>query len=95
MVVSNPANPGASSRQAAYYNLVNLVTGTYIALLDAFFGIMVASGTWALVVLAGASHAVARSFWSSSPATYGSKDKDSYLLKTGYPIGNGRLGGKD
>ncbi|KAI1150374.1 Six-hairpin glycosidase-like protein [Nemania diffusa] len=32
------------------------------------------------------------SFWSKSPAGYGPSDSDNYLLKTGYPIGNGKLG---
>ncbi|KAI0397029.1 glycoside hydrolase family 95 protein [Xylariaceae sp. FL0594] len=34
----------------------------------------------------------AKSLWSKSPATYGSRDSDAYLLKTGYPVGNGKLG---
>lgn len=35
----------------------------------------------------------ARSLWSSHPATHGPKSSDDYILKTSYPIGNGRLGG--
>ncbi|KXH62982.1 hypothetical protein CSAL01_08990 [Colletotrichum salicis] len=34
----------------------------------------------------------ARSLWSSIPATYGDSSSDTYLLKTGYPVGNGKLG---
>ncbi|KAI1751610.1 Six-hairpin glycosidase-like protein [Xylaria castorea] len=34
----------------------------------------------------------AKSLWSRSPAGYGSDDSDDYLLKTGYPVGNGKLG---
>ncbi|KAJ5016346.1 Alpha-fucosidase A [Colletotrichum sp. SAR 10_99] len=34
----------------------------------------------------------ARSFWSSVPATFGDRDGDGYILKTGYPVGNGKLG---
>ncbi|KAI1165183.1 glycoside hydrolase family 95 protein [Nemania serpens] len=33
-----------------------------------------------------------KSLWSRKPAGYGPDDSDSYLLKTGYPIGNGKLG---
>lgn len=32
-----------------------------------------------------------KSLWSSVPATYG--DDDEYILKTGYLLGNGKLGG--
>lgn len=32
--------------------------------------------------------------WSSSPATYGPRESDKYILKTGYPVGNGKLGGE-
>ncbi|KAK5994089.1 Alpha-fucosidase A [Cladobotryum mycophilum] len=39
-----------------------------------------------------ASLAEARSFWASAPATYGSQNTDQYMLKTAYPVGNGRLG---
>ncbi|TGJ76148.1 hypothetical protein E0Z10_g10919 [Xylaria hypoxylon] len=35
---------------------------------------------------------VAKSLWSRSPAGYGPDDSDNYLLKTGYPVGNGKLG---
>ncbi|KAI0445071.1 Six-hairpin glycosidase-like protein [Xylaria telfairii] len=34
----------------------------------------------------------AKSFWSKSPAGYGPDDSDNYVLKTGYPVGNGKLG---
>ncbi|CAH0024805.1 unnamed protein product [Clonostachys rhizophaga] len=36
--------------------------------------------------------ATGRSFWSSTPAGYGSQLADDYVLKTAYPLGNGRLG---
>lgn len=39
------------------------------------------------------SPVLARSLWSKVPATYGSSDRDDYILKTGYLIGNGKLGG--
>lgn len=35
----------------------------------------------------------AKSLWSKVPATYGSSNNDDYILKTGYLIGNGKLGG--
>lgn len=38
--------------------------------------------------------ATGRSFWSSTPAGYGSQIADDYVLKTAYPLGNGRLGGE-
>ncbi|KAK1635000.1 Six-hairpin glycosidase-like protein [Colletotrichum phormii] len=34
----------------------------------------------------------ARSLWSSTPAAYGDSSSDTYLLKTGYLVGNGKLG---
>ncbi|KAI1313178.1 Six-hairpin glycosidase-like protein [Xylaria venustula] len=34
----------------------------------------------------------AKSLWSTSPAGYGPSDSDNYILKTGYPVGNGKLG---
>ncbi|KAI1176086.1 Six-hairpin glycosidase-like protein [Nemania sp. FL0916] len=34
----------------------------------------------------------AKSLWSTTPAGYGPDDSDDYILKSGYPIGNGRLG---
>ncbi|KAI0805624.1 Six-hairpin glycosidase-like protein [Xylaria sp. FL0064] len=34
----------------------------------------------------------AKSLWSRSPAGYGPDDSDNYILKTGYPVGNGKLG---
>ncbi|KAI0407420.1 Six-hairpin glycosidase-like protein [Xylaria palmicola] len=34
----------------------------------------------------------AKSLWSRNPAGYGPDDSDNYLLKTGYPVGNGKLG---
>ncbi|KAK5630894.1 hypothetical protein RRF57_006609 [Xylaria bambusicola] len=34
----------------------------------------------------------AKSLWSRSPAKYGPDDSDNYILKTGYPVGNGKLG---
>ncbi|TDZ22840.1 Alpha-fucosidase A [Colletotrichum orbiculare MAFF 240422] len=41
---------------------------------------------------AGLTLSEARSLWSSHPAVSGDKDGDSYLLKVGYPVGNGKLG---
>ena len=38
--------------------------------------------------------AEARSLWSSVPATHDDQSSAGYLFKTGYPVGNGRLGGK-
>lgn len=35
----------------------------------------------------------ARSLWSSIPAAFGPKESDDWIMKTAYPIGNGRLGG--
>lgn len=55
---------------------------------------MLLSASRTLLLLATAGSALARSLWSSSPATYGPKDSDGYILKTGYPLGNGRLGGQ-
>ncbi|KAF6786806.1 glycoside hydrolase family 95 protein [Colletotrichum sojae] len=43
-------------------------------------------------LLSTAALCEARSFWSSKPATFGDRDGDEYLLKTGYPVGNGKLG---
>ncbi|KAI1421283.1 Six-hairpin glycosidase-like protein [Xylaria sp. FL1777] len=34
----------------------------------------------------------AKSLWSTNPAGYGPDDSENYLLKTGYPVGNGKLG---
>ncbi|KAI8625528.1 glycoside hydrolase family 95 protein [Xylariaceae sp. FL1651] len=34
----------------------------------------------------------AKTLWSTSPAGYGPSTSDAYILKTGYPIGNGKLG---
>ncbi|RYP93568.1 hypothetical protein DL770_000310 [Monosporascus sp. CRB-9-2] len=42
-------------------------------------------GTWVTVTSA-------RSLWSSIPAAFGPQDSDDWILKTGYPVGNGRLG---
>jgi alpha-L-fucosidase 2 len=36
----------------------------------------------------------AKSFWSSKPATFGTDKDAEYILKTAYPVGNGKLGGK-
>ncbi|KAJ0160482.1 Alpha-fucosidase A, partial [Colletotrichum tanaceti] len=49
--------------------------------------------TWALIsCTALLTLSEARSLWSSVPATYGDTGADTYLLKAGYPIGNGKLG---
>ncbi|RYP72326.1 hypothetical protein DL771_004300 [Monosporascus sp. 5C6A] len=34
----------------------------------------------------------ARSLWSTIPAAFGPQVSDDWILKTGYPVGNGRLG---
>jgi alpha-L-fucosidase 2 len=53
-------------------------------------------GTWSLgkmgllTLALGPSLPAAKSLWSSTPATYGEGDK--YILKTGYLLGNGKLG---
>ncbi|KAF3763822.1 family 95 glycoside hydrolase [Cryphonectria parasitica EP155] len=44
------------------------------------------------LLISGVPLTVAASLWSSSPATYGSSDNDDYILKTGYALGNGKLG---
>lgn len=36
----------------------------------------------------------ARSLWSPKPATYGAPTSDEFIIKTTYPLGNGRLGGE-
>ncbi|KAI1816661.1 glycoside hydrolase family 95 protein [Poronia punctata] len=43
--------------------------------------------TLSLIVLVNA-----KTLWSKTPATFGPRDSEEYLLKTGYPIGNGKLG---
>ncbi|GJD00704.1 glycoside hydrolase family 95 protein [Colletotrichum higginsianum] len=48
--------------------------------------------TWALISCTALTLSEARSLWSSVPATYGDTSADTYLLKAGYPIGNGKLG---
>ncbi|KAL4815397.1 alpha-fucosidase A [Aspergillus spinulosporus] len=45
-----------------------------------------------LAVTFAASNAHGRALSSSSPATYGTTDGSDYILKTGYLIGNGKLG---
>ncbi|KAL1861432.1 hypothetical protein VTK73DRAFT_7114 [Phialemonium thermophilum] len=42
--------------------------------------------------LLGADSTQAKSLWSSKPATFGPQSSDDYILKTGYPVGNGKLG---
>ncbi|KAI1108548.1 glycoside hydrolase family 95 protein [Nemania sp. NC0429] len=44
------------------------------------------------IVGGGLTLSSAKSLWSRQPAGYGPDDSDTYLLKTGYPIGNGKLG---
>ncbi|KAI1435950.1 glycoside hydrolase family 95 protein [Xylaria sp. CBS 124048] len=46
----------------------------------------------AAIVIGSASSLSTRSLWSTKPAGYGPIDSDEYLLKTGYLIGNGKLG---
>lgn len=55
---------------------------------------MKAASNWPLVFCAGLALCEARSLWSSAPATFGGKSADTYLLKAGYPVGNGKLGGE-
>ncbi|OLN97405.1 Alpha-fucosidase A [Colletotrichum chlorophyti] len=49
------------------------------------------STLWAIICAAFVP-CEARSLWSSVPAAFGDRDGDDYVLKTGYPIGNGKLG---
>ncbi|OHE92858.1 hypothetical protein CORC01_11864 [Colletotrichum orchidophilum] len=53
---------------------------------------MKTTSSWALTLCASFALCEARSLWSSIPTTYGDSSSDTYLLKTGYPIGNGKLG---
>lgn len=39
------------------------------------------------------SSVTAKSLWSTTPATYGNDSNDAFVLKTGYLVGNGKLGG--
>lgn len=48
----------------------------------------------ALVACSGLGRAAGRSLWSSSPATHAYRASDDYLLKTGYVLGNGNMGGE-
>ena len=48
----------------------------------------------ALVACSAFGSAAARSLWSSKPATHAYRASDDYLLKTAYPVGNGKLGGE-
>ncbi|KAI1266407.1 glycoside hydrolase family 95 protein [Xylariaceae sp. FL1019] len=51
--------------------------------------------TWILPVLlvcGSLSLCDAKQLWSSSPAEFGSSDSDTYILKTGYLLGNGKIG---
>jgi hypothetical protein len=50
--------------------------------------------TIAVALLQVATLGSARSLWSAQPATYAPQSSDETILKTTYPIGNGRLGGK-
>lgn len=36
----------------------------------------------------------AKTLWSSKPADAGPREGPEYILKSAYPIGNGRLGGE-
>ncbi|KAH7137768.1 Six-hairpin glycosidase-like protein [Dactylonectria macrodidyma] len=45
-----------------------------------------------LAVLAFVASADAKELWSSKPAGYASMRSSQYLLKTGFPVGNGKLG---
>ena len=46
------------------------------------------------MLAAAADLATARSLWSSKPATHAFRASKDYLLKTGYAVGNGKLGGQ-
>lgn len=53
---------------------------------------MIRAWSLGLLTLAfGPSLTVGKLLWSSTPATYG--EGDEYILKTGYLVGNGKLGG--
>ncbi|KAK4235693.1 Six-hairpin glycosidase-like protein [Achaetomium macrosporum] len=45
-----------------------------------------------LVLSASLALADAKVLWASTPASYGSQSSENYILKTGYPVGNGKLG---
>ncbi|KFA78910.1 hypothetical protein S40288_08499 [Stachybotrys chartarum IBT 40288] len=45
-----------------------------------------------IALLGVSAIAEARSFWSTKPATFGTGSGTPYLLSTGYPVGNGKLG---
>jgi alpha-L-fucosidase 2 len=50
--------------------------------------------TFSLIAAAMTVGADARELWSSQPAGYAQMRSSQYILKTGYPVGNGKLGGK-
>ncbi|KAF4994556.1 hypothetical protein FDECE_13079 [Fusarium decemcellulare] len=47
---------------------------------------------WLLAASAILEVAISKELWSSKPATYAPMRDSGYLLKTGYPVGNGKLG---
>jgi hypothetical protein len=60
--------------------------------------LLVTMGTSLLSLLALAASltlAEAKALWASTPATHGDQSSESYILKTGYPVGNGKLGGEE
>ncbi|VUC34742.1 unnamed protein product [Clonostachys rosea] len=50
--------------------------------------------TWLVAFVFGSLILVTqgRVLWSKTPATHGFKNEEGYILKTAYPLGNGRLG---
>lgn len=50
-------------------------------------------GVWTFLPAAFFGLAAGRSLWSSRPASYGDRSTDDYILKSAYPLGNGKLGG--
>lgn len=51
-------------------------------------------GTFTLTAaLASLDVVAAKELWSTNPAGYAPMRDANYILKTGYPVGNGKLGG--
>jgi alpha-L-fucosidase 2 len=49
---------------------------------------------WLLMASAALDLVSAKELWSSKPASYTKQGSAEYLLRTGYPVGNGKLGGE-
>ncbi|CAG2006580.1 unnamed protein product [Fusarium graminearum] len=47
---------------------------------------------WLLIASAALDLVSAKELWSSKPASYTKQGSAEYLLRTGYPVGNGKLG---